>query len=427
MALLTGSPAIAAGSAALIPAGVTTDERGLIRGGTVDIGAFQSSLVVESTASTVNTTAAGLTLPGAVGLADQFPGTAITFDPATFSAPQTIALTQGALELSDTALATSITGPAAGLTISGGTSGAFRVDPGVTASLSGLTLAGSGTGTGIMDGGGSLTVTATSVAGFASGIAVSTGGAATVVDSTVTGDSTGIAVGSGSSDTATLTATNDSFAGDTTGVQDNQSAGSVAARFDWWGSGTGPTNAGNPGGTGAKAGGNVAFSPWLGDAKVVSPDSLVFLVAADNPYVVSPNVGDAGLNVALGGASVGSIPGGGTLAFAGTGGTITIDGESGPGIVDVFNIGSTSVQFAAADGLKGTTIIFTGTGLTRNVDAQGATNTFDIQGTGSGGTPGSLVGDSGTNAFVFAAAARSRAASRAAARARSTIRPTPPA
>src|SRR5262249_58500177 len=53
MALLPGSPAIAAGNASLIPAGVTRDQRGLIRGGTVDIGAFQSSLVVESAASTV--------------------------------------------------------------------------------------------------------------------------------------------------------------------------------------------------------------------------------------------------------------------------------------------------------------------------------------------------------------------------------------
>ena len=121
--------------------------------------------------------------------------------------------------------------------------------------------------------------------------------------------------------------------------------------------------------------------------------------------MVAPNGGDTGLNVALGGTSVGSIPGGDTLAFAGTGGTITIDGESGPGSTDVFAVGRTSVQFGAADGLMGSTINFPGTGLTRNVDVQGATNTFNIVGTGSGGTPGSLVGDSGTNAFVFAPAA----------------------
>ena len=45
MALLPGSPAIDAGNNALIPAGVTTDQRGLPRivNGVVDIGAFESS------------------------------------------------------------------------------------------------------------------------------------------------------------------------------------------------------------------------------------------------------------------------------------------------------------------------------------------------------------------------------------------------
>ncbi len=44
MALLPGSPAIAAGSVALIPPGITTDQRGSARivNGTVDIGAFES-------------------------------------------------------------------------------------------------------------------------------------------------------------------------------------------------------------------------------------------------------------------------------------------------------------------------------------------------------------------------------------------------
>ena len=84
-------------------------------------------------------------------------------------------------------------------------------------------------------------------------------------------------VGSGPSDTSTLTATNDSFAGDTVGVQNNQTSGPLTAAIDWWGSSTGPTNASNPGGTGAKSIGNVNFSPWLGDANIVTPDYLVFL------------------------------------------------------------------------------------------------------------------------------------------------------
>ena len=44
MPLLPGSPAIDAGSNALLPTGLTTDQRGLPRtvNGTVDIGAFES-------------------------------------------------------------------------------------------------------------------------------------------------------------------------------------------------------------------------------------------------------------------------------------------------------------------------------------------------------------------------------------------------
>ncbi len=60
IALLPGSPAINSGSNALVPAGVTTDERGTgfprIVGKTVDIGAFESSnqTVVTSLASSAN-------------------------------------------------------------------------------------------------------------------------------------------------------------------------------------------------------------------------------------------------------------------------------------------------------------------------------------------------------------------------------------
>ena len=44
----------------------------------------------------------------------------INFDPALFNTPQTITLTQGQLELSDPTGTETITGPAAGLTVSGG-------------------------------------------------------------------------------------------------------------------------------------------------------------------------------------------------------------------------------------------------------------------------------------------------------------------
>ena len=70
----------------------------------------------------------------------------IVFDPTVFSTPQTITLTGSQLELTDTGGTQTITGPAAGVTISGGgKSRVFQVDSGVTASLSGLTISGGST------------------------------------------------------------------------------------------------------------------------------------------------------------------------------------------------------------------------------------------------------------------------------------------
>jgi hypothetical protein len=137
IALLPGSAAIGMGTGV---DGVTTDQRGVPIGTVVDIGAFQTSLVVESASGSIDTTAANLTLPGAVSLADQFAGEAITFDPTVFASAQTITLT-AQLELSNTALTTEITGPAADLAISGGgTTRVFKIDSGVMASLVGLTI-----------------------------------------------------------------------------------------------------------------------------------------------------------------------------------------------------------------------------------------------------------------------------------------------
>ena len=52
-------------------------------------------------------------------------------------------LTGAPLELTNTALSTSITGPAAGVTVSGAKkSGVFQIESGVTATLSGLTITG---------------------------------------------------------------------------------------------------------------------------------------------------------------------------------------------------------------------------------------------------------------------------------------------
>ena len=84
------------------------------------------------------------TLRWAVGQANSAGGAeTIAFDKTVFKTPQTITLTGTQLELSDTTGTETITGPKAGVTVSGGgLSRVFQVDGGVTASLSGLTITG---------------------------------------------------------------------------------------------------------------------------------------------------------------------------------------------------------------------------------------------------------------------------------------------
>ena len=127
----------------------------------------------------------------------------------------------------------------------------IEIASGATVTISGLTVDGASTSTAIDVNGGNLSASSLAITGYNVGVSVENAGAATITDSTITGATTGILVGSGSSDTSTLTATNDSFAGDTVGVQNNQTSGPLTATMDWWGSSTGPTNSGNPGGTGA--------------------------------------------------------------------------------------------------------------------------------------------------------------------------------
>ena len=77
----------------------------------------------------------------------------ITFS-SFFSTPQKITLGGSELELRNTSGTQTITGPAAGVTISGGgQSGVFEVDPGVTAMLSGLSITGGKVGESIGGGG----------------------------------------------------------------------------------------------------------------------------------------------------------------------------------------------------------------------------------------------------------------------------------
>jgi hypothetical protein len=150
MALLAKSAAVHTGTAAT---GVSTDQRGEPLDSPPDIGAFQiqTKLVINTTGDATLSPSAELTLREAVNVADVEDGAlTISFDPTVFSAPQTITLTLGQLELSDIEGPQTITGPSAGVLISGGgQSRVLQIDGGVTASLSGLTITdGSTTGSG---------------------------------------------------------------------------------------------------------------------------------------------------------------------------------------------------------------------------------------------------------------------------------------
>ena len=170
---MPGSPAIGAGTSS----GITTDQRGFPLDSPIDIGAFQvqaGPLVVNTTADGSGSPPGKLDLRGAVDLADVLPGDqTITFDPTVFGTAQTITLTVGQLELSDTTGTETITGPAAGVTVSGGgASRVFQVDPNVTASISGMTITGgstAGNGGGLYNYGGDLTLTDCTISGNSAG------------------------------------------------------------------------------------------------------------------------------------------------------------------------------------------------------------------------------------------------------------------
>jgi hypothetical protein len=112
-------------------------------------GPVFTSLVVNTTSDALFPGAGLLSLREAVAFAnvDSAGISTITFDKNVFATPKTIPLTGGQLELSNTAEAVTITGPKAGVTVSGGgNSRVFQVDALVKASISGLTISGSNAG-----------------------------------------------------------------------------------------------------------------------------------------------------------------------------------------------------------------------------------------------------------------------------------------
>ena len=129
-----------------------------------------------STFTVANASASGTgSLAAAVASADSDNhANTIIFSATFFNTPKTITLGASALELSDTHGTQTITGPAAGVTIVGGSqSGVFQVDEGVAAKFSGLTITGG------------------KVGDRSSGGGLENAGTASLTDCTISGNSAG--------------------------------------------------------------------------------------------------------------------------------------------------------------------------------------------------------------------------------------------
>jgi CSLREA domain-containing protein len=158
-------------------------------------GVVVANSVVNSTADELDFSDTTTSLREAILCANPLPGNTITFDPSVFGTAQTINLTGGPLELTDTTGMTTITGALAGVTVStGGQSRVFQIDANVSASLSGLTIRGGGN---VNQGGGvynvgSTTLTNCTVSGnsaTSSGGGIFNLGKATLTNCTISGNS----------------------------------------------------------------------------------------------------------------------------------------------------------------------------------------------------------------------------------------------
>ncbi len=170
------------------------------------------SFVVNTTADTFGFYSGTTSLREAIASANAVPGQTITFDPTVFAGAQTITLSLGQLELSDISGTETITGPAAGVTVSGGgTSRVFQVDEFVTASISGLTITDgdANNGGGLADYGGMValsgcTVSDNSASSNGGGVYLNNGGTATLTNCTLSDNSARFGGGLNNHGTATL-------------------------------------------------------------------------------------------------------------------------------------------------------------------------------------------------------------------------------
>ena len=176
-----------------------------------------ASLSVNTTTDALAPGVGILSLREAIGFANfDITGNAkINFDPTAFGSAQKITLTLGAFELSNQSETETITGPAAGLTLSGGnTSGVFQVDAGTTAAISVITITGgsSALGGGILNDGvltlTNCTISGNSAAQSGGGLYDGAHATATLTNCTISGNSatqSGGGIYAGAHAAATLT------------------------------------------------------------------------------------------------------------------------------------------------------------------------------------------------------------------------------
>jgi hypothetical protein len=239
----------------------------------------------------------------AVGQANTHPGAdTIDFYSSVFSTPRTITLNGAQLEFSDTSGATSIAGPAAGVTVNGGgRSRVFQVDALVTVSILGLTITGGQfdsyypyyVGGGGLFNAGTATLTNCIVSGnvqygdYGFGGGVFNSGSLTMTSCTVRGNLTignsDSSCGGGVTNSGSLTMINSSVTG-------NFARGSIVTPDPTYGFGGGVVNYGTATFTNCTVSGNSAISNGLGGSHSGGVDN--FGTATFTNCTVSDNSAD---------------------------------------------------------------------------------------------------------------------------------------
>ncbi len=326
-----------------------------------------SSVVVNS----ISDTATGngvVTLRDAITTADSSTSpTTITFDPSVFAAAQTIVLDGSQLELSNTAEPTTITGPSAGVTVSGNSaSRVFLIDSDVTVNIQGVN---------VIDG---LTTNATTNNGDSlTGGGILSLGTLAYTGGTISGNTAGYG-GGGIGNAGTLTVTNAT-------ITDNSSDGHGggvenfgAVSGDAVATLTNVTLSDNSSTTTASYGGGGAIASDTNGASGTTTLNLNNVTISDNSsqttaggiYLDTSNTGSTFTDVTVTGNTAdgagGGIANGGSLVV--TGGTIT-DNSSGAGGGGIFNIGHLTVtnsSITSNTGGTGTTAGVSGGGLQNN-------------------------------------------------------------